>query len=505
MLSRGRPALSYAGLFDQVTRTLGSLNRAGYGRGDRIATALPPGPETAVAAISLLSGCVCVPLNPGSSASDLQLLLSRARAVALITTTAFFPNVVEAATACGIPVIDLETLTGEAAGRFVLRLDARRRNAMTGFSTASELAAVFATSGTTGTPKLIPLSQDDMHAHGERAKRYLGLTSSDRCIDLLPPFHHDAIAVTLLSIVFAGGSTVYPSAMPARHFAGWVRAFRPTWCAASPPFFQLLYGEFQGHAEVLADLGLRTLFTCGAPLDERTLAGVEDMLGAPLRNSYGATECGGISINPAPPAQAKRGSVGLGVGLDIRIVDETGTDLPTGEAGEVVVRGPGVFRGYEADPDQNAGTFFGDWYRTGDQGYFDQDSYLFLTGRTQETINRGGQKIAPLEIDEVLQSHPDVVEAAAFAVPHRVLGEDVAAVVVTRPPGLDAEEIRRYAVERLSAFKVPRTILIVPAIPKGPTGKVQRRRLADIFSAELRDHADASVRPRARGTSTDQT
>jgi acyl-CoA synthetase (AMP-forming)/AMP-acid ligase II len=177
--------------------------------------------------------------------------------------------------------------------------------------------------------------------------------------------------------------------------------------------------------------------------------------------------------------------VGISVGPEIRIVDESGEPLPVGQLGEIVVRGPGVFRGYEADPNENANTFFDKWYRTGDQGYLDGDGYLFLVGRIREIINRGGQKIAPLEIDEVLRSHPDVEEAAAFAVPHPVLGEDVAAVVVLKPSALSADQIHRFASERLSPFKVPRTLLIVPQIPKGPTGKVQRRRLAAVFADEL--------------------
>jgi oxalate---CoA ligase len=498
VLARGRPTLSYAGLFDQVAGTVGALNRAGYGRGDRIAVALPPGPETAVVMIAILTGCVCVPLNPASVASDVGALLSRCRVHALITFTDFFGQVVQAAAELGIPVIDLAPAAAEAAGRFQLSVEPRGQRAHAGFSGELELAAVFPTSGTTALPKLIPLTQGDIWCHGQRAARYLGLRASDRCLDFLASFHHDAIMASILSTVFVGASSVYPAAVSALHFLEWAGEFRPTWSAAPPSFFHALLSEFRRNGGDAKSLGLQTLFTCGAPLGESTAAEIEQTFQAPLRNSYGATECGGISINPAPPGIGKPGSVGVSVGPEIRIANESGEPLPVGQLGEVVVRGPGVFRGYEADPNQNANTFFGEWYRTGDQGYLDGDGYLFLTGRIQEIINRGGEKVAPLEIDEVLRSHPDVEDAAAFAVPHPVLGEDVAAAVVLKPSACAADQIRRFASERLSPFKVPSTLLIVSEIPKGPTGKVQRKRLAVLLADEL---ARAAKIGRPSGTS----
>jgi len=485
VLARGRPTLSYGGLFDQVARTVDVLNRAGYGRGDRIALALPPGPETTVAVLSVLAGCVCVPLNPGSSAAELGGLLSRSRVDAVVTLADYFSQVMQKATELRIPVIDLVPAAGEAAGRFHLRIEARRHRAQTGFSNEHDLSAVFPTSGTTALPKLTALTQADICCHGQRASRYLGLTPSDRCLGLLPPFYHCATCASILSTIFAGGSGVYPSAMSVRHFLSWAREFRVTWCAAPPPFFTSLLAEIQGDSRDAADLGLRTLFACGGAHDEDVAAALERIFRANFRNSYGATECGGIAINPVPPAVSKRGSVGISVGPEIRIVDESGESLPVGQLGEIVVRGPGVFRGYEADPGDNVDTFFDDWYRTGDQGYLDGDGYLFLTGRIKEIINRGGEKVAPLEIDEVLRSHPDIEDAAAFGVPHPVLGEDVAAAVVLKRAELGVDEILRFASKRLTAFKVPRRLLIRPEIPKGPTGKVQRRRLAVLLADEL--------------------
>src|SRR5262249_48565984 len=244
----------------------------GCGGGDRVALALPPGPDTTVALLAALTGCVCVPLNPAISAGELSALLMRCRADVLITCIDSLGHAAEVAVDRGIPVVDLEPIAGEAAGRFRLRIEARARCAQIGFSIEHELSAIFPTSGTTGFPKLIPLTQADICCHGERARRYLGLTSSDRCLDFLAPFHHDAVAVSILSTVFAGASGVYPRAPSAPHFLSWAREFRPTWCAAPPPFFRLLSLQIHRSAP---DLGLHTLFTCGAPLDEDDAAALE--------------------------------------------------------------------------------------------------------------------------------------------------------------------------------------------------------------------------------------
>ncbi len=477
--------LSYAGLFDQVTRTVDALNRAGYGRGDRIALALPPGPETATAVISVLAGCVFIPLNPAMSSPELRTLLPRFRIQALLTRTGLLPHLVEAAAECRIPAIHLEPLVNEPAGRFSLTLAPREPNPLTGFSTEDELSAVFPTSGTTDLPKRIPWSQAEVCGHALRSAENLKLTPSDRCLHLMPVLHHCPVMSSILSTMFAGASGIHPTSLSALDFMAWVRALQPTWCAVPPPFFQVLLSEIQRHGGPSPNLGLRALYTCGAPLNVAILTEVERTFGAPVRNSYGASECGSICANPMPPGLRKPASVGVALGLDVRIVDASGEPLPVHQPGEVVVRGPGVFRGYEEDPDNNLHTFFGEWFRTGDQGYFDSDGYLFLLGRTKELINRGGEKIAPQEIDAVLQAHPNVQEAAAFPIPHPVLGEDVAAAVVLKHPDLGLDPVRQFASEQLAGFKVPRTLLAVSEIPKGPAGKVQRNRLAGLFAPEL--------------------
>src|SRR5262249_4800860 len=306
----------------------------GCGRGDRVALALPPGPDTTVALLAAFTGCVCVPLNPAISAGELSALLMRCRADVLITCIASLGHAAQVAVDRGIPVVDLEPIAGEAAGRFRLHVEARARHARMGFSTEHEVSAIFPTSGTTRLPRLIPLTQADLCCHGECHKRHLRLTSSDRCLDLLAHFHLDAVAASILSTVLAGGCGIYPRAPSVRHFLSWARELRPTWCAAPPPFFRLLALQIHRSA---TDLCLHTLFSCGARPDEANIAALERTFGATLLNAYGATECGTISMNPRPPAVRKRGSAGISVGPEIRIVDELGEPLPAGHLGEVVV------------------------------------------------------------------------------------------------------------------------------------------------------------------------
>jgi acyl-CoA synthetase (AMP-forming)/AMP-acid ligase II len=222
---------------------------------------------------------------------------------------------------------------------------------------------------------------------------------------------------------------------------------------------------------------------------------VEDLFGVPVIEAYGMTEAAHqIASNPLPPGRRLAGSVGLPAGVEIAIVDETGVPVPAGGQGEIVIQGPGVLARYEADAATNAASFVNGYLRTGDLGRFDPDGYLFLTGRIKELINRGGEKIAPAEVDAVLLEHAAVRQAVAFGVPHPTLGEDVAAAIVPRAGALVTEtELREFVATRLSAFKVPRRVHVVDEIPKGPTGKLNRRMLAEHFAGEA---ASRAVEPR---------
>ena len=211
---------------------------------------------------------------------------------------------------------------------------------------------------------------------------------------------------------------------------------------------------------------------------------LEAAFGAPVLEAYGMTEAAHqMASNPLPPAARKPGSVGRGTDVQISIMDAEGRHLPTGERGEVVIQGPNVIRGYENNPEANATSFVDGWFRTGDQGFLDANGYLTLTGRLKELINRGGEKISPREIDEVLLAHPAVAEAVRFGVPHPTWGEEVAAAVALNGDATEAE-LLAYCKERLADFKRPKQIHITTAIPRTATGKIQRRVVAQAFAPQ---------------------
>lgn len=226
--------------------------------------------------------------------------------------------------------------------------------------------------------------------------------------------------------------------------------------------------------------GLRLIRSSSASLPPQVMQELEDVFGSPVIEAYGMTEAAHqMASNPLPPRARKPGAVGIAAGPEIAVMAEDGTVLPQGSVGEVVIRGPNVTPGYDNNPAANAGAFMGGWFRTGDQGRLDDEGYLFLTGRLKEQINRGGEKISPLEVDVVLLDHPSVAQVVTFGVPHDKLGEEVGAVVVLHPGTAATEqEIREFCATRLAAYKVPRHVLLRDDIPKGATGKVQRIGLA---------------------------
>ena len=256
-----------------------------------------------------------------------------------------------------------------------------------------------------------------------------------------------------------------------------------TWYSAVPTIHQLLLARVKTDSPRPAGAEkLRFIRSCSASLPPQVMHDLEAAFGAPVLEAYGMTEAAHqMSSNPLPPAARLPGSVGRGTDVQISIMDAEGRHLPTGERGEVVIKGPNVVRGYENNPEANASSFVDGWFRTGDQGVLDEHGYLTLTGRLKEMINRGGEKISPREVDEVLLAHPKVAEAVAFGVPHPAWGEEVAAAVTLNGDATEAE-LLAYCKERLADFKRPKRIHITTAIPRTATGKIQRRIVAQAFA-----------------------
>lgn len=477
ILAPGRLPLSYGHLYEHIENTGRTLRSLGIGRKDRVALVLPNGPEMASAILALAASATCVPLNPAYGTEELDRYIADLGLRALIVPAGIDLTARRVGLSRGVPIVELSSL-GTAAGLFELT---GKHRATISDETVSEtdIAVLLLTSGTTSRPKIVPLIHANICASARSSVKALELTETDRCINVVPLFHGHGLNNVLLASLAAGGSVVCAPGCDVHSFFGWLRQFRPSWYSAVPTMHQAIIA--QARRERSKDFRLRFIRSSSAPLSQHVIAELERSFEAPVVEFYGMTETASspIACNPLPPRQRKPGSVGLPVDLDVAVVDERGDLLPKGQIGEIVVRGRGVIKGYDGDPVATKAAFAGDWFKTGDLGLFDDDGYLFLKGRLREVINRGGEKVTPQEVDDILLKHPAVAEAVTFALPHHTLGEDVAAAVVLRPhSAATPKDIRQFAIGRIADFKVPRQILIVNDIPKGLTGKVQRSGLA---------------------------
>ncbi|MHC4931678.1 MAG: AMP-binding protein, partial [Planctomycetota bacterium] len=483
-----RPQLTYGELAVLVRETAATLRAFGIGPGDRVAVVLRNGPEMATTFLSVAAAATCAPLNPEYRAEEFEFYLSDLHASALILASGSDSPAAAVARARNIPILEL------APGRHTL--SGPRGSGKGGFAGPDDIALILHTSGTTSRPKMVPLSHANLCASARNVRDSLALGPEDRCLNVLPLFHiHGLVCATLGSIAAGGSVACSPGFHPIRFFE-WLDIVRPTWFTAVPTMHQGILARVDGHREAVERSRLRFIRSCSSALPPQVLAGMEKVFGAPVIEAYGMTEAAHqMASNPLPPGRRKPGTVGVAAGPEVAIMDQDGELLPPGSAGEIVIRGQNVTRGYEANPEANAGAFSNGWFRTGDLGVLDSEGYLTITGRLKEIINRGGEKIAPREIDEVLLDHPAIAQAVAFAVPDPALGEEVGAAVVRESGAKVSErELRSFAAVKLASFKVPRHVVFVDEIPKGPTGKLQRIGLAKKLGLPRDDPAPADDR-----------
>lgn len=469
----------YGQLAQHIDTTVLALNQFGVGRGDSVAFVLPNGPLAASAFLSLSCGATCAPLNPSYRAEEFEFYLSDLEARALVVEQGSDSPATAAAQKVGIPILELKP-EGEFAGSFVLQGEPGSPPAQGGLAQPDDVAMVLHTSGTTARPKIVPLSHRNVCASARNIAATLSLEPRDVCLNVMPLFHIHGLIGALLSSMAAGASVHCTTGFNAMKFFGWLDEVKPSWYSAVPTMHQTILARSPRNQEILSRSTLRLIRSSSAALPPQVLAQLEDTFRVPVVESYGMTEAAHqMASNPLPPKARKPGSVGPAAGPEVAIMDEPGTILAQGETGEIVIRGDNVTAGYARNPDANATAFTNGWFRTGDQGRLDEDGYVFITGRLKEIINRGGEKISPREVDEVLLDHPGIAQAVVFGMPHPKLGEEIAAAVVL-VDGSEAteKEIRAFVLERLADFKTPRKIVILDDIPKGPTGKIQRIGLA---------------------------
>jgi acyl-CoA synthetase (AMP-forming)/AMP-acid ligase II len=487
ILAPGRTPLSYARLHRQVEDMGRALRTMGIGRRDRVAVILPNGPELMVAILTVAAGAVCAPMNPTYETRELDRYFADLQPRALLTAKGFESPAREVALARDIPIIELNVVDAPEAGLFTLIGESAGPPFQHDSISSDDVMMLLFTSGTTAWPKIVPLTHANICKSACSSASTLALEPTDRCLNVLPLFHGHGLTATVIASLAAGASVVATPGCDVKSFFGWLTTFRPTWYSAVPTMHQAILAQTQHYHEHVATHRLRLIRSASAPLAPRVLADLERIFKVAVIEFYGMTETASspIACNPLPPRRRKAGSVGIPVELDVAIMDSDKKLLPRGETGEVVVRGESVIHGYANGPAADQAAFVGGWFRTGDLGFFDDDGYLFLTGRSKEIINRGGEKITPWEVDEVLMEHPSVAEAVTFAVPHPTLGEDVGAAVVLRPQiATTPKEIRQFVMGRVADFKVPRQVLVVSELPRGPTGKVNRIGLAAAFGLE---------------------
>jgi oxalate---CoA ligase len=479
-LAPDREGLTYARLLAAVRKTVAALNAAGISRGDRVALTLPEGPEAALAFLAVSSAATAAPLNPAYRAEEYEFYLSDLGAKALLLPRGSGSPARRVASARGVSVIELSWAPEGPAGDF--DLDCPSGSARPpALALPDDLALILHTSGTTSRPKMVPLTHRNLVASARHIRTTLRLGPDDRCLNVMPLFHIHGLIGAVLSSIAAGGSVVCAPGFQAPLFLEWVREFEPTWFTAVPTMHQAILARAEKTGKELALPRLRFIRSSSSALPAQVAARLEETFHVPVIESYGMTEAAHqMASNPLPPGLRKPGSVGLAAGPQVAVMDETGILKGTGEVGEIVIRGPNVASGYLNNPAANAAAFVDGWFRTGDLGYCDRDQYLFLVGRSKEIINRGGEKISPREIDEVLLDHPAVEQAVAFALPHERLGEEVgAAVVLCSARSVSQRELQDFTAARLADFKVPARIVFVDEIPLGPTGKLQRVGLAE--------------------------
>jgi acyl-CoA synthetase (AMP-forming)/AMP-acid ligase II/thioesterase domain-containing protein/acyl carrier protein len=494
-IAEDRSPLTYSALAELMVCFGNALNGSGLGRGDRIGVVHSGGAAMASTLLGVASSATAVPLVPDCTVGEFAIHLHDRKVKALIVEAGLDTPARAAAERLKIPVLEVETADKSVAGSVRLRPSPAQTAHCPGPTAPEDHMLVLATSGTTTHSKIVLLRHRTVMLGSMILANHVGSREDDRSL-ILQPLVYAAGLFNLCSSLYVGGSAIFLPRFDVVTFFRYLETLGPTWYTGSYTFHHSIYAHASDFEDRIRRSRLRFIYTTSGHLDHQIADGIEKLFGAPVIETYAATEVGWISANPMPPQKRKRGTVGRPSVQEVAIMGQGERFLPTGERGEVVVRGDTVFDGYENDPAATEAAFVDGWYRTGDEGFFDEEGYLTLTGRISETINRGGEKIAPGEVDEALLRHPEVGEATTFPIPHATLGEEVAAaVVLARGASVTDQELVRFLRRRLSGFKVPRRILFTDAIPRSASGKVQRRELHKAFDLDFTAPASAKAAP----------
>lgn len=483
ILSPGKKHLGYAGMALHLAAIGRQFRALGLMRTDRVAIVVKERPQACLAYLSAAAHCIAVPLDPNATAAELTKTLRRIKARAVIGSPSL-PALEEASKAANITLLRL-TPDPETAALFSLpACDGQAAASDAENPSADAIAAILMSSGTTSEPKAIPLSHRIVLARGRRVATHLQLTQGDVCLSFRPTHLTSTLSVSLASVLVSGSAVVLPDGFDVDRFFTDLVDFDVTWFNAGPAHSSAILDRAPMHDDALTKSRLRFVRSSSTSLDPAMQSRIEALFGVPCIQSYSSTETGPIACNPLPPAIRRPGTVGVAMGSEIRICAADGTELPPGSEGEIRLRGPLVFAGYDEDPARTQAAFSDGWYKTGDLGRLDDLGYLTLCGRLNDVINRGGQKVSPVEVETVLTQHPAVADAVCFPQKHPTLGSVPAAAVVVRAGfPFDPAEILHFLRDRLSSYKLPVRIVQCDVVPRGPVGKILRNDASVAFAA----------------------
>lgn len=472
----GDPVLygDLARLSNQCSMSLSRMSMSGQ---DCVAIVMPNGPLMALTYAACVPWVSVAPLNPAYTQDEFEFYFDDLEPSLLLVEAGVDNVSTVVANRRGVPVVEItDTASRDEMFEF------GKGSSIAVSRNLEDIALILHTSGTTSRPKMVPLTQRNLLASAANISSTLRLSPQDRCMNVMPLFHIHGLMAPIMATLYAGSSVVCTPGFNALRFFGWLEQVNPTWYSAVPTMHQAIVARAERNKEVCKSSRLRFIRSSSASLPVQVLSQLEAVFETRVVEAYAMTEAAHqMCSNPLEPQPRKPGTVGPSAGPDVQIADLTDlVFLPASEEGEIVIRGENVTNGYLSNPEANAKDFKDGWFRTGDLGFMDSDGYVTVTGRLKEIINRGGEKIAPLEVDGVLLDHEAIAQVCTFGVPHTSLGEDVGAIVVLEEDAsTTAEEIKDFARQRLAAFKVPRTIVFLDEIPKGATGKVQRIGMAE--------------------------
>ena len=471
--------ITYGELLNYIEDTYFKLCSLKIKKEDKIAIVLGNGSFMACTFIAIAANYTSCPLNPSYTKEEFKFYYDDLKVKAVIMEENKSVDAKEAANELGVKVINLkrENISNDIA------LDInniKNKDKYLPLSTEDDIAMVLHTSGTTSRPKMVPLSQKNLLASARNISNTLNLTENDKCLNIMPMFHIHGLIAAILAPIYKSGSIITPPGFDALKFFRWLDEYTPTWYTAVPTMHQAILARAPRNKEIIKNNQLKFIRSSSASLPSIVMKNLENTFNTSVIESYGMTEATHqMTSNPLPPSKRKAGSVGLAAGPEVALLcdKEIMHNIKKNRniTGQIIIKGDNVTTGYINNPKANDESYIDGWFLTGDEGLFDEDGYLKITGRLKEIINRGGEKISPKEIDEILLEHKSIQQAVAFSVPHEKLGEDLyAAVIIKEKEDINENQIKEYCKQRLTQFKIPRKILIVDEIPKGATGKLQR-------------------------------